>query len=165
MMKREKTVQIINIHGWKLLSMKIKYLKIKTLSKKLKIFNIRYTHKRRYKYFQGPQTVCFFQSVTWHSSTFALTGKETRPPPAPQSSYFSEHLWGSVLKASWRETPCTLGDALIRGRTGLTYPSVLRKSSKGQCLWYERRKVNMRQKALRAPLAIGRWGRKEPSYK
>lgn len=72
----------------------------------------------------------------------------------------------AVFLKPHEEKPLVLfGDALIRGRAGLTYSSMLRKSSKGRCLWYERRRVNMRQKALRAPLATGRWGRKEPSYK
>lgn len=47
----------------------------------------------------------FFQSVALHKHILALALKETRPSPASRSSYFSGQLWGSVLKASWKETP------------------------------------------------------------
>ena len=44
---------------------------------------------------------------------------------------------------------------MIRGTAGLSCSSVLRKSSKGQCLRYEGGRVKMGQEALRAPLATG----------
>lgn len=113
-----------------------------------------YTSKE-IKIFSGSCNIYFFQSVALNGHTFTLVMKETRPPAASQS-YFSGQLWGSVLKVLQRKIPLYYLETLwFVEEQDWFILSVLTKSSKGQCLWYERERVNMGQKGLRAPLAIG----------
>lgn len=135
------------------------WIKMKTLSKKKKRIFILSVHiKGNKNIFRVLNSVCFFQSVALHNHTFALMMKETRPPPASQSSYFSGQLWGgSVLKASRREIPLLSLETLWfveqqRWSIHQCAESLLKDNAHA-----EGGRTNG-QEALRAPLATGGGG-------
>lgn len=143
------------------------WIKMKTLSKKKnKVFNIKCAHKRRKsisRFHIG--SVSFSQ---WHYTIAlsALAMKETRPPPAAQSSTCQGSYGEAVLaKPHGEKFPCTLWRRYDswHSRTELfisaqkvfqrTMPTIWGREGKNGAGGSE------------GSFGNWRWGRKEPSYK